>query len=35
MGKMKAKIYEDKIKIDVIEFTTLEELNRKIKKKWG
>lgn len=32
---MKAKIYEDKVKVDVIEFKTLDELKKKLKKKWG
>ena len=34
-GKLKAKIYEDKIKVDEIEFTTFDELKRKCKRKWG
>jgi len=32
---MKAKIYENKVKIDTIEFNTIEELKQKFKKKWG
>ena len=33
--KMKAKIYENKTKIDVIDFDSIEDLKRKFKKKWG
>jgi hypothetical protein len=32
---MKAKIYENQIKVDVIEFDDIDELKRKFKKKWG
>lgn len=32
---MKAKIYENKTKVDTIEFDTIDELKCKYKKKWG
>lgn len=32
---MKAKIYENKIKVDTIDFETIEEFKEKYKKKWG
>jgi hypothetical protein len=33
--KMKAKIYENKVKVDCIEFETIDEFKEKYKKKWG
>jgi len=35
MCRMKAKIYENKVKVDTIEFDTIEEFKSKYKKKWG
>jgi len=32
---MKCKIYENKVKIDTIEFDSIEDLKKKYKKKWG
>jgi len=35
MGKLKCKIYENKVKLDTISFDDIDDLKKKLKKKWG